>query len=139
ALVTVMKKHQRYFPIHGPDGKLLPRFVAVANGRRARPELIVHGNEEVLRARFADALYFYRQDLAKPLADFVPALGQLTFLEGMGSLLDKTGRLEALAPSVAQLLELEVDAARLTRAAHLAKADLATALVRELTELQGSM
>ena len=90
ALVTVMKKHQRYFPIYGPDGKLLPRFVAVANGRRERPEVVVHGNEEVLRARFADALYFYRQDLAKPLEAFVPALGQLTFLEGVGTLVDKT-------------------------------------------------
>ena len=139
ALITVMKKHQRYFPIYGPDGKLMPKFVAVANGRRERPELVVHGNEEVLRARFADALYFYRQDLTKPLADFVPALGQLTFLEKMGSLEDKTGRLEALAPSVAELLGLDVDTSHLTRAAHLAKADLATALVKELTELQGAM
>jgi len=139
ALVTVMKKHQRYFPIYGPDGKLLPKFVAVANGRRERPEIVVHGNEEVLRARFADALYFYRQDLTKPLAEFVPALGQLTFLEGLGSLEDKTGRLEALAPSVAELLGLSVDVAELRRAAHLAKADLATALVKELTELQGTM
>ena len=139
ALVTVMKKHQRYFPIYARDGKLLPRFVAVANGRRDRPELVVHGNEEVLRARFADALYFYRQDLQKPLAEFVPALGQLTFLEGLGSLKQKTERLEALAPAVADLLGLEVDRENLTRAAHLAKADLATALVKELTELQGTM
>jgi glycyl-tRNA synthetase len=139
ALVTVMKKHQRYFPVYGPDGKLLPRFVAVANGRRERPDIVVHGNEEVLRARFADALYFYRQDLAKPLADFVPALGQLTFLEGVGSLQDKTARLEALAPCVAELLGLDADNGQLVRAAHLAKADLATALVKELTELQGTM
>lgn len=139
ALITVMKKHQRYFPVYGPDGKLLPRFVAVANGRREHPEIIVHGNEEVLRARYADALYFYRQDLQKPLADFVPALGQLTFLEGLGSLEDKTARLEALAPSVASLLGIELNQSHLVRAAHLAKADLATALVKELTELQGVM
>ncbi|MGE3267569.1 MAG: glycine--tRNA ligase subunit beta [Chloroflexota bacterium] len=139
ALVTVMKKHQRYFPIYGSDGKLLPKFVAVANAKRERPNLIVHGNEEVLRARFADALFFYRQDLQKPLAEFVPELGQLTFLEGLGSLLDKTARLEALAPAVARALGLAVDEAALLRAAHLAKADLATGLVRELTELQGDM
>jgi glycyl-tRNA synthetase len=139
ALVTVMKKHQRYFPIYAPDGKLLNRFVAVANGRRARPDIVVHGNEEVLRARFADALFFYRQDLRKPLAEFVPELAQLTFLEGLGSLLDKTGRLEKLAPAVAAQLGVASDLGALTRAAHLAKADLATGLVRELTELQGAM
>ena len=139
ALVTVMKKHQRYFPVYGPDGDLMPYFVAVANGRRDQPELITHGNEEVLRARYADALYFYRQDLRRPLADFVPELAQLTFLEGLGSLLDKTQRLEVLAPDVAHALRLEVDRESLLRAAHLAKADLATGLVRELTELQGTM
>jgi len=134
-----MKKHQRYFPVYGEDGRLLPHFVAVANGRRDRPDLITHGNEEVLRARYADALYFYRQDLQKPLAAFVPALAQLTFLEGLGSLLDKTQRLEAMAPAVGPILGLAVDEAALTRGAHLAKADLATGLVRELTELQGTM
>ncbi|MCC7367623.1 MAG: glycine--tRNA ligase subunit beta [Chloroflexi bacterium] len=139
ALVTVMKKHQRYFPIYGPDGKLLPKFVAVANARRNRPDIVVHGNEEVLRARYADALFFYRQDLQKPLAEFVPELRQLTFLEGLGSLFDKTGRLEQLAPPVASALQLDADSQTLGRAAHLAKADLATGLVRELTELQGVM
>jgi glycyl-tRNA synthetase len=139
ALVTVMKKQQRYLPIYGPDGKLMPKFVAVANGRRDRPDLVVHGNEEVLRARFADALYFYRQDLTKPLAEFVPGLGQLTFLEGVGSLEDKTARLESLAPAVADLLGIGVNRDHLSRAAHLAKADLATAVVKELTELQGTM
>jgi glycyl-tRNA synthetase len=139
ALVTVMKKHQRYFPIYGPDGKLLPRFVTVANGRRERPDVVVRGNEEVLRARFADALYFYRQDLAKPLADLVPALAQLTFLEGLGSLLDKTKRLEQLAGPVAAMLGFDSYREQMGRAAHLAKADLASALVKELTELQGTM
>jgi glycyl-tRNA synthetase len=139
ALVTVMKKHQRYFPIYGSDGKLLPNFVAVANGRREHPEIVVHGNEEVLRARFSDALFFYRQDLTKPLVEYVPALGQLTFLERLGSLQDKTDRLEVLASEVADLIGLSVDRADLTRAALLAKADLATGLVRELTELQGTL
>ena len=139
ALVTVMKKHQRYFPIYAPDGKLLPKFVAVANARREHPEIVVHGNEEVLRARYADALFFYRQDLQKPLADFVPELGHVAFLEGLGSLLDKTGRLEALGPEVAAALALDVDNSAVVRGAHLAKADLATGLVRELTELQGAM
>jgi len=139
ALVTVMKKHQRYFPIHGADGRLLPHFVAVANGKRERVDLIRVGNEEVLRARFADALYFYRQDLERPLEAFVPQLGQLTFIEGLGSLLDKTERLVALAPAVGTALGIEADTRRLERAARLAKADLATGLVKELTELQGEM
>jgi glycyl-tRNA synthetase len=139
ALITVMKKHQRYFPVYGQDGKLLPRFVAVANGRRQHPEIIVHGNEEVLRARFADALYFYRQDLQKPLADFVPALGQLTFLERLGSLEDKTARLRDLAGRVAGGLGFGDLRDSMDRAALLSKADLATSLVKELTELQGTM
>jgi glycyl-tRNA synthetase len=139
ALVTVMKKHQRYFPVYAADGSLLPYFVAVANGKRERLDLITQGNEGVLRARYADALYFYNQDLKRPLADFVPELSQLTFLEGLGSLLDKTKRLEVLAPAVAEGLGIRVDVAELTRAAYLSKADLATGLVRELTELQGTM
>ncbi|MBA2448248.1 MAG: glycine--tRNA ligase subunit beta [Chloroflexi bacterium] len=139
ALVTVMKKHQRYFPIRADDGRLLPCFLAVANGRRDDLALIRRGNEEVLRARLADALYFYRLDLQRPLADFVPELAQLTFLEGLGSILDKTGRLETLAPAVARALGSAVPEDRLVRAAHLAKADLATGLVKELTELQGEM
>ena len=138
ALVTVMRKHQRYFPIRAADGSLLPHFVVVANGReRSRPDLIVSGNEEVLRARFADALFFYRLDLRRPLADYVPDLARLTFLEGLGSMLDKTERLEALCPVVAG--ELGIAGELLARAARLAKADLATNLVRELTELQGEM
>ncbi|MCC6173695.1 MAG: glycine--tRNA ligase subunit beta [Chloroflexi bacterium] len=139
ALTTVMKKHQRYFPVHAPDGALLPRFIAVANGRRERVDLIRQGNEEVLRARFADALYFYRQDLKRPLAAFVPELEHLTFLEGLGSLLDKSARLERLAAHVADALDIDVDREVLARGALLAKADLATGLVRELTELQGEM
>jgi glycyl-tRNA synthetase len=139
ALVTVMKKHQRYFPIYAADGTLLPKFVAVANARRERPDIVTHGNEEVLRARYADALFFYRQDLQKPLDAFTDELGQVAFLEGLGTLLDKTGRLEILAPAVAAQLGLDVDQSDLVRAAHLAKADLATGLVKELTELQGIM
>jgi glycyl-tRNA synthetase len=138
ALVTVMKKHQRYFPIYDREGRLLPRFIAVANGPRRDAALVRHGNEEVLRARFADALYFYHQDLRRPLADFVPDLAQLTFLERLGSMLDKTERLEALCGEVAGALGLAASG-HLARAARLAKADLATSLVRELTELQGEL
>ena len=139
ALVTVMKKHQRYFPVRGDDGRLLPSFVAVANGRRPDPSLVVRGNEEVLRARFADALYFYRLDLRAPLASRVEELARLTFMQGLGSMLDKTRRLEATVGAVADELESAAPRDKLARAAHLAKADLATSLVRELTELQGEM
>ncbi len=139
ALITVMKMHQRYFPIRAADGSLLPRFVAVANGERDRPELVRQGYEDVLRARFADAVFFYRQDLSRPLGEFVSDLAQVTFLEGLGSMLDKTERLRHLAPEVARELGVGAAPERLDRAAQLAKADLATALVRELTELQGAM
>ncbi|MFN8521916.1 MAG: glycine--tRNA ligase subunit beta [Chloroflexota bacterium] len=139
ALVTVMKKHQRYFPVRAANGSLMPHFVAVANGRADTDDVVRHGNEEVIRARFADALFFYEADLKRPLADFVPSLDQLTFLEGMGSILDKTRRLDRLVPDVASILGLVVDPAVLARAALLSKADLATSLVRELTDLQGEM
>ncbi len=139
ALAMVMKKHQRYFPVQGQDRQLLPHFVAIANGRRERLDEIRRGNEDVLRARFADALYFYRQDLTRPLEEFVADLARLTFLQGVGSMLDKADRLTALSGEVANELGNGADRQQLARAARLAKADLATGLVRELTDLQGEM
>jgi glycyl-tRNA synthetase len=139
ALVTVMKRHQRYFPVRDESGTLRPNFVTVVNGERHDLAPIRAGNEEVLRARFADALFFFQQDLASPLESYVPRLGQTAFLEGLGSMLDKTERLRRIAPGIATVLGIDADPSRLDRAATLCKADLATSLVRELTELQGTL
>jgi len=138
-LVTVMRKHQRYFPLQ-KDGQLLPYFVAVRNGGKRRLSTVVHGNEGVLRARFADAEFFFRHDTSKRLDDFLPRLGTLTFQEKLGSVLDKVRRIERLTPRLAEMLGLSEQESRVaSRAAHLCKADLATQMVVELTSLQGAM
>jgi glycyl-tRNA synthetase len=138
-LIAVMKKHQRYFPIV-KDGKLLPYFVTVANGPYERQDAMRHGYEEVLRARYSDAAFFYKADTAKKLEDFLPRLDTLTFQTKLGSVLNKVSRVEKLVPLLADMLgaaKSERQAA--VRAAHLYKADLATQMVVELTSLQGIM
>ena len=139
ALISVMRKHQRYFPVE-KDGKLLPYFVTVANGKIDNFELVREGNESVVRARFADAAFFVNEDLRKPLSAYVPALESLTFQKDLGSMLDKTKRIEAQLDSLAVQLNLD-DEERKTaaRAATLCKADLATKMVVEMTSLQGVM
>ena len=140
ALIAVMKKHQRYFPVLDAEGRLLPYFIAVRNGGREHLDVVRAGNEGVIRARYADAEYFYKQDSQRPLASFVPELQTLTFQERLGSMLDKSQRLEALAPWIGLRLGLSpLDLEVLARAAHLAKADLATQMVVEMTSLQGVM
>ncbi|MGB9888621.1 MAG: glycine--tRNA ligase subunit beta, partial [Anaerolineae bacterium] len=139
-LVAVMKKHQRYFPVLDGDGHLMPYFVAVRNGGEEHLDIVRRGNEEVLRARFADAAYFYREDTAQPLESFLSRLGTLTFQEQLGSMLDKVHRLEELVPEICRMLGLsEAETAVARRAAHLCKADLATQMVVEFTSLQGVM
>ena len=139
-LVAVMKKHQRYFPVYAEDGSLLPRFIGVRNGDAEHLDTVTAGNEHVLRARFADAAYFYGKDTRQPLSEFLPRLRTLTFQVDLGSMLDKVQRLERLTPQVAQLLGLsESETATATRAAALSKADLATSMVVEMTALQGTM
>jgi glycyl-tRNA synthetase len=140
-LITVMQKHQRYFPVvQGENGDLMPFFVAVRNGDDLHLDVVREGNEDVIRARFADAKFFYENDTGKPLEDFLPRLDTLTFQEQLGSMLDKGKRLEALVPILGQALGLDdAEQAAAQRAAHLCKADLATQLVVELTSLQGLM
>ncbi|OPZ19542.1 MAG: Glycine--tRNA ligase beta subunit [candidate division BRC1 bacterium ADurb.BinA364] len=138
-LATVMRKHQRYFPIENEKGELLPRFVAVANGR-IDPAAVRAGNEAVLRARYADAAFFWQHDIAKTLEEFRPALSGLMFQAKLGSMLDKSERIEQLAPALADWLGLSAaEKAAALRAAHLAKADLVTQMVIELTSLAGQM
>ena len=138
-LLAVMRKHQRYFPVVR-EGRLLPYFVVVANGAGLDVDAVRHGNEEVLRARYADAAFFYDADRKQPLEAFTPLLATLTFQEQLGSVLDKVKRLERLAPEIAQLLGAsEAELRTVARAAVLCKSDLATKLVVELTSLQGKM
>jgi glycyl-tRNA synthetase len=140
-LTTVMKKHQRYFPVvSARSGELLPYFVAVRNGDDYNLEAVREGNEDVIRARFADAKFFYENDTRQPLESFLPRLDTLTFQEELGSMLDKTRRLERLMPVLAEALELKGgERAVAQRAAHLCKADLTSQMVVEFTSLQGLM
>ena len=137
-LISVMKKHQRYFPVKSKEGKLMPYFVTVRNGDDAHLDVVADGNEQVIRARFADAAFFIREDLELELEDFVPRLEPLVFQFKLGSMLDKTVRIEKLVGQLTPFFALdkaEADAAR--RAAHLCKADLASQMVVEMTSLQG--
>jgi glycyl-tRNA synthetase beta chain len=132
-LVTVMRHHQKYFSVTEPDGKLAPRFVAVMNIDADPEGFVRNGNERVLRARFNDARFFWETDQKKKLTDRVQDLANVTFLKDLGkegSYLDKTRRMMSLVE------ELGGDR-HATRAAELAKCDLTTELVKELTELQG--
>ncbi len=148
-LVTVMRKHQRYFPLVGKDvsresslqsTNLLPCFIAVRNGDDLHLDQVRHGNEQVLRARLADAAFFYEADTGKPLKDYVPRLDTLTFQEKLGSVGDKVKRLEKLIHSVGEMLNLSPDEITIAaQAVRLAKADLATQMVVEFTSLQGIM
>jgi len=140
-LISVMKKHQRYFPVEAADGStLLPHFIAVRNGDQRHLDLVREGNEHVIRARFADAAFFVREDVKRKLEDFRPQLATLSFQKKLGSMLDKAARLEQLTAALAPRLGLDPDeTATALRAAHLAKADLATQMVVEMTSLQGIM
>ncbi|CCO09109.1 glycine--tRNA ligase subunit beta [Desulforamulus hydrothermalis] len=139
-LVTPMREHQRYFPVIGKDGKLLNKFIAVRNGTDAYIEIVTAGNEKVLRARLADAAFFFEEDLKQPLAGKVNGLKKVVFLEGLGSIADKVDRIGALADHLAdELAADEQTKEKIQRAALLAKADLVTNMVYEFPELQGEM
>jgi len=141
-LVTVMREHQRYFPVRDEAGGLLPCFVGVRNGGCEHLDSVRAGNEAVIRARFADARYFFDQDRAQDLESWLPRLETLMFQESLGSFRDKTTRLEALVHEVAELAGLcSTDAERetLRRATHLCKADMVTRVVTEFPYLAGTM
>ncbi len=141
-LVSVMKKHQRYFPVINAKRpqELLPYFIAVRNGDQEWLDLVREGNEHVIRARFADAAYFVREDIKRPLQDYIPRLSSLTFQVKLGSMLDKTQRIISLSGDLANWLGFSQEELRIAiRAAELCKADLATQMVVEMTSLQGLM
>ncbi|MFN2112732.1 MAG: glycine--tRNA ligase subunit beta [Anaerolineales bacterium] len=143
-LISVMKKHQRYFPIENA-GKLLPNFITIANKPSKEGEYpalpgITQGNADVILARFADAKYFVKADQEKKLEDYLPALDLLTFQVDLGSMGDKAKRVRELVNELAPKLGVsggDLETSR--RAAELCKADLATQMVVEMTSLQGVM
>ena len=140
AIITPMKDHQRYFPLVGQDGKLLPMFLTVRNGSDHSIEVVQAGNERVLRARLDDAKFFFNEDRKKPLIDRQNGLTKIVFQEGLGNLADKTERLLKLGRVFGEECGLHEDAAVvLERATELAKTDLTTGMVTEFTELQGVM
>jgi glycyl-tRNA synthetase beta chain len=138
-LITSMKEHQRYFPIVGQDGKLLPMFIGVRNGADNHLENVIRGNEKVLAARLADAKFFYDEDRKHSLEANLAKLQGVVFQEGLGTMHDKVERLVALAPRLAGELGLGSHGAEVERAAQLCKADLVTQMVYEFPELQGIM
>ncbi|CAM6125405.1 unnamed protein product [Calypogeia fissa] len=139
-LTTVMRKHQRYFPVVDKEsGQLLPAFIAVANGA-IDEEAVRKGNEAVLRARYEDARFFYNSDRSKSLADFRPLLKGITFQEKLGSMLDKSKRIERMVQQLGVALGIDEASIKTAQeAAPLASADLATAMVTEFTSLAGVM
>ncbi len=138
-LITAMRSHQKYLSLLDADGKLAPRFVVVANLEADDGGAeIVAGNERVLRARLSDARFFWDQDRRTRLEDRLTALETMVFHAKLGNLAQKAARLEALAGRIAASV-LETDAGAARRAGRLAKADLATEMVSEFPELQGTM
>jgi glycyl-tRNA synthetase beta chain len=141
-LVTVMRDHQKYFAVENAQGKLEPYFLAVLNTHPEEKgiDVIRHGNERVLRARFNDARFFWRVDQKTPLEERVEMLKSVTFHKELGSYWDKTQANLAIAERLADLLGsrgVPVDESALRQAVLLAKTDLTTELVKEFTELQG--
>ena len=140
AVITPMRDHQRYFPVKAADGKLMPLFLTVRNGGAEYLATVQHGNERVLRARLADAQFFFDEDRKKSLEEHMEKLKTVVFQEGLGTVYEKSLRLEKLAAKIAGAIgasDAEKKAAE--RAARLSKADLVTGMVTEFTELQGVM
>ena len=136
-LISTLEDHQRYFPVEGAGGALLPCFVAVANIESREPLRVVEGNERVVRPRLADAAFFWDQDRKMPLGARIEALDAVTFEARLGSLGDRVRRIRALAVRIATSLGRPPQP--LERAALLCKCDLLTAMVGEFPELQGVM
>ncbi|MTD37394.1 glycine--tRNA ligase subunit beta [Erwinia sp. CPCC 100877] len=137
ALVYTMKGDQKYFPVYDDAGKLLPHFIFVANIESKDPQQIITGNEKVVRPRLADAEFFFNTDRKKRLEDNLPRLETVLFQKQLGSLRDKTDRIEALSGWVAR--EIGADVTHATRAGLLSKCDLMTNMVFEFTDTQGVM
>lgn len=137
ALVYTMKGDQKYFPVYDAAGKLLPNFIFVANIESKDPQQIISGNEKVVRPRLADAEFFFNTDRKKRLEDNLPRLQTVLFQKQLGTLRDKTDRIQALSGWIADKIGASVDNAK--RAGLLSKCDLMTNMVFEFTDTQGVM
>ena len=137
ALVYTMKGDQKYFPIYDKDGKLLPHFIFVSNINPEDPNAIIEGNEKVVRPRLTDAEFFFKTDLKQKLVDRLPRLETVLFQQQLGTLKDKTDRIEQLAGEIAK--QIGADEAKAKRAGLLSKCDLMTNMVFEFTDTQGVM
>ena len=137
ALVYTMKGDQKYFPVYDNDGNLLPNFIFVTNIESSDPQQIISGNEKVVRPRLADAEFFFNNDRKKRLEDNLPRLETVLFQKDLGTLRDKTDRIQALAGWIAG--EIGADVNHATRAGLLSKCDLMTNMVFEFTDTQGVM
>ncbi|WP_027350165.1 glycine--tRNA ligase subunit beta [Halotalea alkalilenta] len=136
-LISSMKANQKYFHLLDAEGRLLPSFITIANLVSRDPRQVIEGNERVIRPRLSDAAFFYQTDRTKPLDARRPMLESVVFQRRLGSLADKSRRLEALAGAISELIEGDRQAA--IRAAQLSKCDLVTEMVLEFPELQGIM
>ena len=137
ALVYTMKGDQKYFPIYDKDGKLLPHFIFVSNINPEDPTASIEGNEKVVRPRLTDAEFFFKTDLKQKLVDRLPRLETVLFQQQLGTLKDKTDRIEQLAGEIAK--QIGADEAKAKRAGLLSKCDLMTNMVFEFTDTQGVM
>ncbi|STO55451.1 glycine tRNA synthetase subunit beta [Canicola haemoglobinophilus] len=137
ALVYTMKGDQKYFPIYDKEGKLLPHFIFVSNINPEDPSKIIEGNEKVVRPRLTDAEFFFKTDLKQRLEDQLPRLETVLFQQQLGTLRDKTARIEQLAGEIAK--QIGADEAKAKRAGLLSKCDLMTNMVFEFTDTQGVM
>ena len=140
AVITPMRDHQRYFPVKSAEGALLPMFITVRNGGKEYLETVQHGNERVLKARLEDAQFFFDEDRKHSLEEHREKLKTVVFQEGLGTVYEKSQRLEKLAAFIADAIGADEKARKhALRAAKLCKADLVTGMVTEFTELQGIM
>lgn len=137
ALVYTMKGDQKYFPIYDQNGKLLPHFIFVSNINPADQSAVIQGNEKVVRPRLSDAEFFFKTDLKQRLVDNLPRLKTVLFQQQLGTLFDKTERIEKLSGEIAQQIGANVQQAQ--RAGLLSKCDLMTNMVFEFTDTQGVM
>jgi len=137
-LVISMKEHQRYFPVKSKSGKLLPHFISVRNGDAHKIENVARGNEKVLRARLADAEFFYAEDHKNTISDYQKKLERVVFQEKIGTISEKVQRVTRMTEKIAAELELDEETTKTAaRAAEICKFDLVTLMVDEFSQLQG--
>lgn len=139
-VATPMKEHLRYMPVVDDNNRLKPYFITIRNGDEQYLDIVTKGNEKVLGARLEDAKFFFEEDTKSPLEDYVENLKTITFQEKLGTLFDKTLRIQKLSEKIGDYLEVgEQTKDNLNRSSYLSKADLASKMVIEFTELQGKM